>query len=371
MSKQFISTATAGKAHEADIYGVVVTKPYTITCSGDGYLKFWDNKVTETDSAKNFVKELFISKSGLHHIDVFEDIIDSIKILLVATVDFSGKIHFVLINDNDPILLNISINENTDAFWAIKFLKRGSLFAATSPTGFVKIWYFQLIDNLPIFEIKHKIESQLKSFATSLDLNYEKNLLATGYQNGDIILTNIETSKPVYTFHSFGLKNSNLNSSSVRSIKFSPLGTILAVASDSGSNGNITIYDTEYGENVGNFSVPSHSTQTLVGSSAHDGWIFEIDFNESGESLASCGYDGKVRVWNVATRERVATISLNSTDFENDDIINDEDNNVSSAFGVKYVPKGYRDGAGGDTNEGLVLISKDRGIRWYREAGGI
>jgi superkiller protein 8 len=341
-------------------------------------LKLWDNNIKETATPKDFVKELFVHKSGLHHVDVFEDTIDAIKHVLVAAVSFTGEITFFYINaQNEPSKLdNVSVNEGTDSFWAVKFLKdsRGQVnrFAASSPTGFVKIWNFIISEEgIPTFTLHHIIEPQLKSFAISIDLNSEANLLATGYQNGDVVLTNIENGKPVYTFHSFGLKNTSANSSSVRSVKFSPLGKIIAVASDFGSNGTITLYDTQYGENVGNFTLPSHSSQAVVGAYAHDGWVFEVDFSETGESLASAGYDGKVRVWKVATRERESTIALSPTDVDDADIVTDADNNVSSAFGVKFVNKGIRSGSGGDTNEGLVVISKDRGIRWYREAGGI
>lgn len=208
----------------------------------------------------------------------------------------------------------------------------------------------------------------MNSFATALDLS-SNNLLATGFQNGDVVLTQLDTCKPVYTFRSFGSKGLKQNSSTVRSVKFSPLGKLLAVASDSGAYGIITLYDTVYGECVGNFTIPSHSSQTATGAYAHDGWIFEIDFNENGESLLSAGYDGKLRVWNVSTRERESTIILNKTDVDNEEISTEDVK--PSATGAKFIKKGTRGGAGGDNNDGIVIISLDKGIRWYREAGGI
>ena len=70
----------------------------------------------------------------------------------------------------------------------------------------------------------------------------------------------------------------------------------------------------------------------------------------------------------METRERVATINVSLSDFG--DVEGSEmDNSVVS--GVKFIRKGVRGGIGGDTNEGLCAISFDRGIRWYREAGGI
>lgn len=352
-----------------------------MTASGDGHLKFWSNHVTETDTAKDHVESLFVNESGLHHVDVFEDTIDSKRHVLVATVAFNGSVHFIHVDQDKKITkLDDSLlpGDVKDAYWAIRWLKHqdgeANKFAATTPTGLTKIWNFTIDGNgVPAFELHGSINSQNKSFATALDLNSSQDLLATGFQNGDVVLTSIGNSKPVYTFHSFGLKGSSQSSSSVRSVKFSPLGKILAVASDSGSYGTISLYDTIYGESIGSFTIPTHSSNASVGAYAHDGWVFEIDFNESGESLVSAGYDGKLRVWNIQTREREATISLSPTDVDDEDIVTEDsdESGVSSAFGVKFIKKGTRGGAGGDNNDGLVVVSKDRGIRWYREAGGI
>jgi len=307
--------------------------------------------------------------------------VDTIKVSLVATVSFSGEIFFYMINASDGSInaleVDLGLKTNRDAFWAIQWSKdeegQSHKFAATQATGAVKIWTFNIesIDKVS-FTPLDTVKPQTKKFATCLDLTSSKDLLATGFQNGDVILTQTETGKPVFTFHNFGLKGSTQSSSTIRSVKFSPLGSLLAVASDSGSYGIITIYDTVYGENVGSFTIPSHSSDVPVGVFAHDGWVFEIDFNETGDFLVSAGYDGKVRVWNVTTREREATLALSTTDYDDDDINNEDlENTSSSAIGVKFIKKGTRGSAGGDNNDGLVVISLDRGIRWFREAGGI
>ncbi|CAM9011836.1 unnamed protein product [Wickerhamomyces anomalus] len=366
-------------AHKSDIYSVAISKPYTITASGDGYLKFWSNNVTETDVVKENVKEQFVHKTGLHHVAVFEDIVETTKIAIVATVSFSGEIFFFVVNSLDGSIEPLEVDLGTkskDAYWAIQWSKdeegQNHKFAATQATGATKIWTFTIESiNKITFSLHGTIAAQTKTFATALDLSSSNNLLATGLQNGDVVLTQTETSKPVYTFHNFGLKGSAQSSSTIRSVKFSPLGTLLAIASDSGSYGTITLYDTVYGENVGSFTIPSHSSQVPIGAFAHDGWVFEIDFNETGEFLASAGYDGRIRVWNITTREREATLALSPTDFDDEDIAAEDENASSSAIGVKFIKKGTRGGAGGDNNDGLVVISLDRGIRWFREAGGI
>lgn len=74
-------------------------------------------------------------------------------------------------------------------------------------------------------------------------------------------------------------------------------------------------------------------------------------------------------MWNLETSEREATINISITDL--DDASNDDLQDESVASGVKFIGKGVRGGAGGDSNEGICVISFDRGIRWYREAGGV
>lgn len=342
-------------------------------------MKFWSNNVTETDVVKENVKEQFVHKTGLHHVAVLEDIVETTKIAIVATVSFSGEIFFFVVNSLDGSIEPLEVDlatKSKDAYWAIQWSKdeegQNHKFAATQATGATKIWTFTIESiNKITFSLHGTIAAQTKTFATALDLSSSNNLLATGLQNGDVVLTQTETSKPVYTFHNFGLKGSAQSSSTIRSVKFSPLGTLLAIASDSGSYGTITLYDTVYGENVGSFTIPSHSSQVPIGAFAHDGWVFEIDFNETGEFLASAGYDGRIRVWNITTREREATLALSPTDFDDEDIAAEDENASSSAIGVKFIKKGTRGGAGGDNNDGLVVISLDRGIRWFREAGGI
>lgn len=376
MSKQFIATATAGRAHEADIYAVAVTKPFTITASGDGSLKLWSNAISETDRAKDFVKSVFVHKTGLHHVDAFQDVTSrGERLITVATTSFSGDLFFYAIDTNgDATPLDISLKDGS--YWAIKWLKdhlgQRHRFAATLSNGSTLIYdlNWQENTNTPVFTKHGEIKAHTTGFATCLDLNSEQNLLATGFQNGDVVLTQLETAKPVYTFRNFGLKGSLQSSSSVRSVRFSPLGSILAIASDSGSYGTVTLYDTTYGENVGSLTIPGHSTSVNVGAYAHENWVFDLDFNESGDSIVTAGYDGLVRIWNLETRERAATLNLSPTDVDDEDIVDEEDGKCP-AIGVRFINKGVRGGAGGDSNDGLVVISLDRGVRWYREAGGI
>lgn len=392
MSKLFISTANAGKAHDTDIYSVSVINPYTITASGDGYIKLWKNKLLDNQSPKDFVLSKFVHKSGIHHIDAFYDSIDH---CIITCVSFSGEIFFFnIINDTiEKIDLLDNSNElqnfNKLSFWAIKWFKSQDLvvdhrFAATDVKGNTYVWKYtkksdQESDNDDneyklIFDGSIPPPSSTPNFATTIDIS-PKGQIATGFSNGIIVVSQLSTLRPIYTFEGFGIKGIEQNSNTVRDIKFSPLGNLLAVANDSGSYGCITLYETEYGERIGDFTIPTHSNQNTIGAFAHSGWVFEISFNSTGEFLASAGYDGKVRIWDVKQKERLSTLNISANDIEiEEDILAIDENGdslqVPPVMGISFINKGVRGGMNAETNEGLVCIALDRSVRWFREAGG-
>ncbi|QLQ80074.1 hypothetical protein HG537_0D00740 [Torulaspora globosa] len=427
MSNLFISTTNCGRAHEADIFGVAVCVPYTITCSGDGSIKLWKNKLLDNEVARDHLITQFVSKTGLHHLDVFYSVEKGgNEICIVSCVAFSGEIFFYEVDVKNGSLKSLdllSAKEKKRSYWAVRWFKSEDQivchrFAATDVKGNTYVWRFhpftQEIDEEAAQREKLKREAKLRRnngqpiddelkaenndqsttglevclhltaqgeipvsqpvFATSLDIS-PNGLIATGFANGSVVVSQISTLRPVHSFEGFGIQGVEQNSNTVRAVKFSPLGTLLAVANDSGSFGCVTLYETEYGERVGSLSVPTHSSQTSIGSFAHDGWVFDLSFNTTGETLATCGYDGKVRVWEVKSRERVSTINITANDIEDEKEILLEDENGNSlkvppVFGVSFIAKGIRGGMGSDSNEGLCCVCMDRSVRWFREAGG-
>lgn len=81
-------------------------------------------------------------------------------------------------------------------------------------------------------------------------------------------------------------------SQAVRAVAFSPGGTLLAAAGD---DKTITVYDAKNGEQIACFT-------------GHHGWIFSLDWNETGELLLSTSIDTKVRVWDMSQRTCVSTL---------------------------------------------------------------
>lgn len=412
-SKLFIPTTNCGKAHTADIFGVSISNPYTVTCSGDGTIKLWKNKLLEGDLPKNNVISKFVSKTGVHHVDVFHSVErGGVEICIVACVSFSGNIQFYSVNTTNGELTELDLmgpEDKRKSFWCVKWYRSSDhllshRLIATEVTGSTRVWKFhpfaQEIDETrvdkredysieeeklqqqneelefqPHLTLQGEILSSEPNFATSVDVS-SNGLIATGFSDGSVVVAQLRTLRPIYNFEGFGIQGIEENSSTVRDVKFSPLGGLLAVANDSGSYGCVTLYETEYGERVGNLTVPTHSAQTSVGSFAHDGWVFSLSFNSTGEFLASCGYDSKVRVWDVKLKERVSTLNISAGDIEieEDILLKDEQGNSLKnppVMAVTFINKGVRGGMGSDTNEGLCCVCLDRSVRWFREAGGV
>ncbi|KAI5950664.1 SKI8 [Candida theae] len=394
MSKQFISTVSASQAHKSDILGLEITPRHTISVSSDGYAKFWDNKKDEVHNPKEFVQSVLIDKSGVHHLAVYENKIPSstIKVTIIAFACFSGSIKFKQYVNGDLTTLedcNFELTKSWVPGFYIDPESKQDYFIVNKMNGVTEVYTLAVTaegDKVGSVFTKYgdlrsgasptaSTSTTSSTFPISLAVNQTDNKkCAVGYINGDVLLYDFQNLKVVYTFRSTDLvisRNPKLNSSSSapRVLKFSPGGTLLAVARDNQAAGSITLYDVQYGENVGALATSSHSAKSAVGGFAHQGWILGLDFDEEGKSLVSCGFDKCVRVWNLETREREATINISVTDL--DETTSDDEQDESVASGVKFIGKGVRGGAGGDTNVGICVISFDRGIRWYREAGGI
>lgn len=385
MGKQYISTALALNAHDLDIVGLAIVSKYTITVSSDGHAKFWDNKLDEGLDPKASVVSAFVSKSGVHGVAAYENTLSDshIKVVLLAFTCFDGSLVLKYFTKDDiSTLADVACPSNaTIRYWAPAFYKDPSskldLFLCTKTKGATDVFEVKFEseanDSLRIaFEKYGEFgSSNTAHFPYSIAVSDSENgVAAVGYSDGDVTLYSLATLKTMHTFNSTDLRFSKAGTDSMpRALAFSPRGDVLAVARDNQSSGSITLYDVTYGENVGTLTTPSHSNSTTVGGFAHDGFIMGLSFDEEGRFLASCGFDMCVRVWDMSSREREATIMLSPTDFELDAAVQESDKSIAS--GVAFIRKNVRAGAGAATNEGLCVISFDRGIRWFREAGGI
>lgn len=386
MGKQYISTVTAAQAHKLDITAVAMTNKYSVTVSSDGYVAFWDNKKDEVHQPLEFVQHKLINDIGLHHVAVYESVPagSTTKVVLLAFGCFDGSVAFYYYVNEDLDTFKLLNTKNVFAanLWSPDFYKDPELtqdfFVVTKADGMTGVYALNVTDQegeiaIAVTDFVGNLSaSNITSFPNSLGVSSTSDALcAVGYSSGDVVVYNLKSMKQEFTFHSTDLQvQQGQGSSSIpRVVKFSPGGALLAVARDNQSAGSITLYDVKYGENVGSLTTLTHSSKTTIGGFAHEGWIMGLSFNEDGQFLASCGFDKCIRVWNLELREREATLQINVTDLE--DTTQDEETDTSICSGVSFIKKGVRGGAGGDSNEGLCVVSFDRGVRWYREAGGI
>ncbi len=329
-----------------------------------------------------------VDRTGLHHLAVLEEIIEGINLCIVAAVSFTGKVRFYRLfeDENNPVV-ELTIENNNNVFnntifwnlcWTQGLAPNSFRLVLTSVDGKAYIYNLEygnlLTDKINDTNISFKkyltIPPKQVSFATCVAVSPSGRLLATGHHNGNVYVSDIDNGKSLYTFYGHSGTGDD-NSKTVRCVRFEPSGKIIAISRDMGTKGTISLYDVKYGELIGLLSIPTHSAGkvTGIGGIAHTGWIFNLDFNSTGEFLVSGGYDGKARIWNTTSKEREATISISPNDLEDEDQEDDED--TKAILDVKFIPKGYRNKSVGDKNEGVVIVGLDKGIRWYREAGGL
>ena len=127
MGKQYISTVSASQAHKLDILGVAITNKFTVSVSSDGYAKFWDNKQDEVHLPKEFVQLVFIDKSGIHAVAVYENVLPSstLKVTLLAFACFNGSIIFrYYINDDFSTIESLTddIKSFESNCWTLAFI---------------------------------------------------------------------------------------------------------------------------------------------------------------------------------------------------------------------------------------------------------
>ncbi|XBW35546.1 hypothetical protein QEN19_001121 [Hanseniaspora menglaensis] len=405
MSKNFIPTAHVGSAHMTDIYNVQLSKPFTVTASGDGLLKLWKNSFPEGDQPEDYVYEKFVSKQGIHHSSFLHFIHPDTRkeYFYVACVTFAGELKFYqfdienkeFLSLEDKLFIKFQDSKllKNNQFWLVKFLSKNinnkvfndKLILSTIDSKVISV---DLLFNSEeeIFETSETFELQMTEktlgnsssinstpFITSLDAtNMGNNLITLGFNTGHVLILNLFSLRTNFII--------SLVSKPIRCVKISNKGKLLAVAHDMGVYGCVSLYDIETGDYIGDYTNTMHSTntnsQSLVGY-AHSKSCMSVDFNPTDEYLLSSGLDGKFIVWETITREKVASSKLSCNDIENVDKIVSVDKvtlenlSIPGILDCKYIPKNVRGGLGGAKNEGIVVVSLDRGVRWFREAGGI
>ncbi|BFZ63231.1 Ski complex subunit Rec14 [Saitoella coloradoensis] len=302
-STQFLTAHHEPSAHSSDIYSSIFTSTYLITASGDSTIKFWDASNPE-HTLVNTIKTPHAA--GIHHLAV------NTEGNRMVSVGFAGE---VIVWDLEEMKEIGRIEEpgSKDTPWSIVLSPDSKTLATTSYAGKMTIYDLATSSRLASDDTRG-------SFGTCISYSPDGRYIATGHQNGGLYIFSTETGRMLHSLPGHG-------SNTVRGVKFSPGSSLLASVGDSET---ICLHDPRSGEQVA----------SLTG---HNRWVFALDWNRTGEYIASAAVDGKVKVWDVRTRECVCTVS----------------DNEGPVWNVSWSKTGI---------EGFVTVGAVGDVRWYRAA---
>ncbi|KAI0392731.1 WD40 repeat-like protein [Xylariaceae sp. FL0594] len=324
MSKQYLTTHTVDNAHITDIFGIAAAPTTLLSAGGSSKIHV---HATNQPSLP-LVQTLPGHKLGCHHIVV------SRNGRIAASAGFGGDVKIWKMSDSGTGdwesfgELDISKGSgkvNAGEVWAIALSEDGQYLASTTYDGRINVWDL-LGDRSTAIREYETASAGSGSFGLCIDLDRAGMYTASGHVSGAVYVFNNNTGRLQYSLP--GLVKS------VRAVAFSPAGTRLAAAGDSGI---IAIYDTKHGEHVGNLT-------------GHTAWITSLDWNDTGEYLLSGSFDGKTKVWSI---ERLACVATHS---ETD----------KALWAVRWLPKT----AANARNEMFCVAGANRSLTFYREATG-
>ncbi|KAJ9656828.1 Ski complex subunit Rec14 [Neophaeococcomyces mojaviensis] len=311
-------------AHTTDIFTLAATPTQIISGSGSP-----DIKVHSTTTPDFEISQVLKSAHplGTHHLSL------SANHTTLVSVGFSGETKIWRFVDGIwKAAGEIPAAKKAGEFWAPALSSDGQYLVGTTYDGRVNVW--ELVrdekDGVKVTPKKFAEWETRGGFGLAVDVSSDNTLTATSHPSGNIYVFNTSTTRLTHSLPT--------QASPVRTIRFSPGGTLLAAAGDARI---ISLYDARSGEAVANLG-------------GHDAWITSLDWSHTGEYLLSGSMDGKVKVWSVETRTCVATHS---------------ESEAQGLWSVQWLPKGETSGERTKA-ERFVTAGNGRLISIYREASG-
>lgn len=267
-------------------------------------------------------------------------------------------------------------SRNPGACWAVALSANGRILAGTSHDGRVRVWDLEgrsqpLSEQAMLSDasdggsgnddatgdptLLHEFETR-GGFGMGVDVTADGGLVASVHRSGGVYLFSVGGEQRARLLRSLpGLHAPG------RTVAFSPAGTLLAAAGDSGHVALYAIAAAGQGDGYGGGRYDRTTGDQIAILRGHGSWITSVSWSDTGEWIASCAWDGKVRVWSTERRECVSILRGPEVPGEG---TAGSGGDGGPAWAVGWLPV-KRGGS-----EGFVVGGRKGGVRFYREAAG-
>lgn len=320
MSLQFLHAHDCKEKHNDAVWGAQWTaKDQVISISADGSVKQWDcssgQTIQERPAHPRGITSLSVSPSGEQ---VLYNSLEGLTSLWDLT---SGEV----VGTHESFVR--TAGEQTEPAWSVSLHPNGETFATTGGLGCVSIRSAQK-DNFG--QHLSKLESGRVKFGMCVSYSPDGSRVAFSSESGQIYIFDLTSNALTATYTSHAV--------TVRSFAWSADSQLLLSGSD---DKRLMLHDVR----VSPSGKPgSGAVASLVG---HSSWVLSTSISPDGKLALSGSADRTVKVWDLAARAAVSTIS-----------------HPNEVWAVSWRPQ-----VTAGSNGSFVTGADDGVLRWWRGAG--
>jgi len=327
MSLQFIHSHDSSKPSGDAIYGVEWLPDDTVvSISADGRASHWD--ASDGTLIKDLPPHPLALTSLSTDIEGNKALVNSIE----GTVSLWDLASGEVVGKRETF---DQAKEGIDAAWSVSLHPQGANYASTGASGTVKICSIDPDSFGNILQTLSPRADGRNKFGLHAKYSPSGKLVGISTEQGAVCVFDVESKVVVHSFSS--------HATSVRSLAWSADSQLLCSASD---DRRLVLYDTRTPSAT---SPNANSSIGVVASfSGHASWILSVDISSDGKLIASGSSDRNVKIWDLASRQCVSTLSSSSEQ-------------SGEVWGVSWKPL--------IGSPALVSTGEDGCLRWWRSAG--